>query len=80
MNIAMLQKFLLWCAILNLGCSLFALTAVLCFRKKVYRIHSKMFGVSEEVVAVTVYKSLKTYKTIFVFFNVIPLIVLQIMK
>jgi hypothetical protein len=80
MNMEVVESFLRWCIILNLGCSLFAMIAVTGFKKKIYKIHSKIFSVSEEIVAETVYKSLTTYKTIFVFFNVIPYIVIKIIK
>ncbi|MFC2091685.1 DUF6868 family protein [Elusimicrobiota bacterium] len=80
MNIEMLEKFLLWSMILNLGCSLFIFIVVVTCKNTVYRMHSKIFNVSEEKAAETTYKSLTTYKTLFVFFNVIPYIAILIIK
>ena len=80
MNLQILEEFLLWSLILNLCCALIANLIIMFGKKKVYRIHSKLFGVSEETIAKTVYKSLVTYKTLVVFFNVIPYAVLLIIK
>ena len=80
MSLAILEKFLLWSIILNLVCSVLVLIAVLTAKKKIYGIHSRMFGITEEEVASATYRSLTLYKTIFVFFNVIPYVVLLIIR
>ncbi len=80
MNIEIIERFLLWSMMLNLGCSLLVFIVVLIGKNTVYRIHSKIFSVSEEKVAETVYKSMISYKSLFVFFNVIPYVVIQIIK
>lgn len=80
MNIEMLERFLLWSMILNICCSVFTMIVILIAKKTVYRIHSKVFNVSEEQVAEIVYKAMISYKSLFVFFNVIPYVVIQIIK
>ena len=80
MNMEMIERFLFWSMVLNICCSVFAFIAVLVAKNVAYRIHGKIFKVSEEVVAEKVYKAMLDYKSLFVFFNVIPYIVIQIIK
>ncbi|MFC1709862.1 DUF6868 family protein [Candidatus Omnitrophota bacterium] len=79
MNIEMLSQFFLWCSIINLAASLLVFLAVIIGKNRVYRIHSKLFNVSEEKAAETIYASMVNYKTIIFVFN-IPYIAIQIIK
>ena len=80
MNIEMLSQFFLWCSIINLGASLLVFIVVTIGKKKVYKIHSKLFNVSEEKAAEAIYSSMINYKTIIFVFNIIPYIAIQIIK
>ena len=80
MNIEMLSKFFLWCSIINISASILIFLVVVIGRKKIYRIHSKLFNVSEEKTAETIYSSMINYKTFVWFFNIIPYIAIQIVK
>jgi len=80
MNLEMLSQFFLWCSVINLAVSLLVFLVVMIGKNQVYRIHSKLFNVSEEKVAETTYSSMTNYKTIIFVFNIIPYIVIQIIK
>ncbi len=80
MNIEILSQFFMWCSIINLGASLLVLVVVSIGKNKVYKIHSKLFNVSEEKAAETIYSSMINYKTIIFVFNIIPYIAIQIIK
>jgi len=80
MNIEMLSQFFLWCSIINLVASLLVFLAITIGKNRVYKIHSKLFHVSEEKAAETIYSSMVNYKTIIFVFNIIPYIAIQIIK
>ena len=80
MNIEMLSKFFLWSSVINMGASLLVSLVVMIGKNRVYRIHSKLFNVSVEKAAETIYSSRTNYKTIVFVFNIIPYIAIQIIK
>jgi hypothetical protein len=80
MNIEVLSQFFLWCSIINLSASLLTFLVVTIGKSRVYRIHSKLFNVSEEKAAEAIYSSMINYKTIVFVFNIIPYIAIQIIK
>jgi hypothetical protein len=78
MNIMMLQKFFMWCTIIN-G-FLYILTAVISVYASdwLYGMHSRWFHLSRETFNVALYSFLGFFKIIFLIFNVVPYIVLLI--
>ena len=80
MNIEMLSQFFLWCSIINLSISVLVFLVVVIGGNRVYRIHSKLFNVSEEKAAESIYSSMINYKTVIFVFNIIPYIAIQIIK
>lgn len=79
MNIQMLQKFFMWCTIIN-G-FLYVLSAIICIFASdwVYRMHSKWFRLSRESFNVVIYSFLGLFKIVFLVFNVVPYIALLIL-
>lgn len=49
-------------------------------KNRVYKIHGKLFNVSEEKAAEAIHSSMINYKTIIFVFNIIPYIAIQIIK
>lgn len=78
MDIQVLTKFFMWCTILNFGLLMFM--GVLCMFASdfIFKIHSKWFSISRETFNIIFYSSIGIYKIIFLFFNIIPWIVLTI--
>ena len=82
MDIAMLTKFFMWCTILNVGLLMlsFLLVASVFGSEFVYRVHSKFFPMPRDTFNASLYLLIGVYK-IFVFvFNIVPWLVLVIIK
>ncbi len=79
MNMALLKDFFMWCTIINLG--IFMWSAVMCMAAKgfIYRVHGKMFGLSQDTVNAMLYGFLGFYKIVFIVFVLVPWIALTIM-
>ncbi len=79
MNMALLKEFFMWCTIINLG--IFMWSAVMCMAAKgfIYRVHGKMFGLSQDTVNAMLYGFLGFYKIVFIVFVLVPWIALTIM-
>lgn len=80
MDIQMITKFFMWCTILNFG--LLMLIVILCVFASdlIYKNHSKWFPISREAFNVVFYSSIGVYKIFFLFFNIVPWIVLMIIR
>ncbi len=80
MDIDTLQDFLLWSLLVNAGIYIISLVGVLSLRRFMYKIHAKLFGVSEETANKVVYFYLAFYKLLLIVFNLVPWIAIQIIK
>ena len=80
MNIELLKTFFMWCTVINL--ILFSWTAIMCIYCKgfIYRVHGKMFGLSQDTVNSMIYGFLAIYKIVFIVFVLVPWIALTIMS
>ncbi|SPD75200.1 conserved hypothetical protein [uncultured Desulfobacterium sp.] len=78
MNIQTLIRFFMWCTILN-GCVLILWTFfTMVAPDLMYRIQSKWFPVPRETFNVVIYSFLGLFKIVFLVFNVVPYVALQI--
>lgn len=69
MTIPMLKSFLLWSGIINAGVLLFYFVVIVSARGFIFKIHSKMFKITEEQFNAIHYCGVLIYKTVvFVFF------------
>ncbi|MDZ8119970.1 DUF6868 family protein [Pontiella agarivorans] len=79
MNMEFLRQFFGWMTLINLALFIFtALMSAFC-RGLIYKVHSRMFGLSEETTNKALYYFLAFYKIIFITFNLIPWLALTIM-
>ena len=80
MDISTLTTFLMWCTILN--CVLLSVSFLFCVfaRDWVYDLHCKWFPLPKETFNAMLYSFISLYKFFFFFFNVIPYVVLLIMR
>ncbi|MDF7825700.1 hypothetical protein P4B35_16855 [Pontiellaceae bacterium B12227] len=78
MTVEIMKAFFGWMTLINFG--LFAFTAIMsaCCRGFIYKVHGKMFGLSEETTNKALYYFLAFYKIIFITFNLVPWIALTI--
>ncbi len=79
MDIQMLQRFFMWCTIIN-GL-LFVISVIICTFAGdwIYRMHGKWYHLSRESFNTAIYSFLGFFKIIFLVFNAVPFIVLLIL-
>jgi hypothetical protein len=80
MEIEVIEKFFLWCLIINTG--IYAVTAitVLLLRDLYCKIQEKLFGLDEKEVMRITQQYLATYKLLITVFNFTPWIAMLIIK
>ena len=79
MDIRMLQKFFMWCTIIN-G-SLFVVSVIVCTfaADRIYRMHGRWFRLPRETFNAAIYSSLGFFKIVVLVFNAVPYIALLIL-
>lgn len=78
MDSSNLQSFFLWCTIINGAMLILSSLMLMCAGGWVYRIHSKLFGITRDAFNVVIYCFLGVYKIFWIMFNVVPYIALLI--
>ena len=80
MEIEVIEKFFLWCLIINTG--IYAVTAitVLLLRDLYCKVQEKLFGLDEKEVMRITQQYLATYKLLITVFNFTPWIAILIIK
>jgi hypothetical protein len=79
MAIETVREFLLWCMVINVGLLLFSFLFMALAHGFVYRIHGRLFHLSEEAFSTTIYRAMAIYKILIICFNVVPWLALVIM-
>lgn len=79
MGVLELTAFLGWLSIINIGVLFFCLLVVSLFSKYLMEIHQKLFDVKKADLPKIYLKHLAQYKTLIVFFNIVPYFALKIM-
>ena len=80
MTVELLTKFFMWCTILNVGLLAFSSLFLAFAGDFVYKMHTKWFPMPRETFNVAIYSFIGIYKIIVLTFNVIPWLVLLIIK
>lgn len=79
MDITQVTAFFFWCSVFN-GSLLFLWVVMMMFASDlVYRTQYRWFPLSKEVFAETIYRFLGLYKLMFLMFNLVPWLVLELM-
>lgn len=79
MNIEQATEFFKWLTIINVGLFMVSVVLILLMRKIICRMHSRMFGISEEAISIVLYSWLGLYKVMIWVFNIVPFVALIIM-
>lgn len=79
MDINRVFQFFQWCTIVNGVLLLFTTFVVMLMPNRIYRLHSRCFSLSRDSFNVIVYAYLGLFKLFFIFFNLIPYLVLILM-
>ena len=78
MDIQTLTEFFKWCTIINAAMFIFASLMFLLIPGFIFRLHTHWFKMSRETFNVVIYTSLTFFKIIFIFFNLVPWVVLEL--
>jgi len=79
MDINHVFKFFQWCTIVNGVLLLFTTFVIMLIPNWIYRLHSRCFSLSRENFDLIVYAYLGLFKLFFIFFNLVPYLVLVLM-
>lgn len=80
MDVQLITKFFMWCTILNFAILMLVFVLYVFGRDSIYKIHGKLFSISRETFNIIFYSSIGLYKILFFVFNVVPWVVLEILK
>ncbi len=78
MNIDQLTAFFMWCTIINGGLLVFWSPWLLVCPGLVYRVHTLCFAMSRETFNVVVYCFVGAFKILWIVFNLVPWLALEI--
>ncbi|MGD9021314.1 MAG: hypothetical protein PVF46_05910 [Lysobacterales bacterium] len=78
MDIQTLTEFFKWCTIINAGLMILAGVIFLLVPDFVYRVHTRWFNISRDNFDAICYSVFAFYKIVFIVFNVVPWIVLEL--
>lgn len=80
MDIAMLTEFFMWCTILNVALLMLSFLITAFAGDFVYKMHSKWFPMPRDTFNAVHYSFIGMYKIIVFAFNVVPWLVLTIIR
>ena len=80
MDIQTLISFFMWCTIINGGMMIVAGLMFLTIPEFIYRIHSRWIDISRETFNAVMYATLAFFKAIFILFNLVPWLVVLIIR
>lgn len=78
MTLELLRDFLGWCTLINMGILIVWALMLFCCRAWIYRIHGKLFPMSEERFNSIHYAWMGNYKMGMILFNLVPYLALRI--
>lgn len=80
LDIELLQRFFLWCMLVNTGIYAFTAIAVFSFRGVICWTHEKIFGFDEDTTMKSVHRYMANYKLLITALNFSPWIAILIIK
>lgn len=80
MGIELIQDFLLWCLLINIGIYLITVVAVLLMGDLYIKILKKVFGLDEETIRKATLTYIANYKLLITVFNFTPWLAILIIK
>jgi hypothetical protein len=80
MTISEIREMLGWCSLINFILLWLSFILLVPMRGWVYKIHSKLFPITESQFNIAVYAFMNAYKLLIFVFNIVPWIALCIIK
>ena len=78
MTIEQIAVLLGWCTVLNFGVLAFTAIVLILFRKPVQGIHTRMSGLSTDVLNKLYFQYMGNFKILWILFNLTPYLVIRI--
>ena len=80
MNIDQITELFKWMTIINVVVLILSSVLVMALKKVIWRIHGRIFGITEDKVAAMAYGYLGVYRLLVLVFNIVPYVSLVIIK
>lgn len=80
MDTGLIEQFLFWCLLINIGIYTITAVAALALRGMICRIHKTLFGMEQAAVMQSVQHYLASYKLLITFFNFVPWVAVLIIR
>lgn len=78
MTIQIISDVLMWCSVINVGLLIFSFIILTTLRSFVYRMHSKLFPMSEQQFDAIIYSGFMIHKILIIMFNIVPYLAVSI--
>jgi hypothetical protein len=75
----LIQTFLGWCSVINIGLLAFSALIVILFREQISELHAKIFHLNKEDVFRAYFQYLAQFKILIIVLNIVPYFALSIM-
>jgi len=76
----LIQTFLGWCLVINIGLLTFSALMVMIFREQISELHASIFHLNKEDVFRAYFQYLAQFKILIIVFNIVPYFALSIMN
>jgi len=73
-------EFFQWLTIINMGLFILNVLLIIAFKNLLARMHSRLFGISQETILNITYGWLGVYKIFIIVFNLVPYLALLLMQ
>lgn len=74
-----IRGVLWWSSVINIGLMILSFVVLMTMRSMIYRIHSRMFPMTEQQFNLIMYSLLGVYKLLIFVFNIVPYIAVTLM-
>lgn len=80
MTLEQLTELFKWMTIINVALLILSGVLIMTLKKTVYRVHGKLFGLSEDQVAAVSYNYLGIHRLLVIVFNLVPYVSLVLVQ
>lgn len=80
MNVESVSAFLMWCTVINGSLLVFWTCACILLPDTVYQLQSKWFAIPREKYDLVMYSLLGLFKVMFLIFNLVPYLAIQLIS
>lgn len=80
MSLEQITELFKWMTMLNVSFLILSFLLVMLLKNIIFKLHAKLFSITEEKVAVATYGYLGMYRLFVIFFNIVPYIALIIIE